>query len=108
MAQMDHPFLIPDSIQGPGGNSSQARCHVGPAERAEAVLSFRIDIGIAGIQGRSERVQYQESGKVRLMQHINMGKCSQTASIVQVAQLRVHLVLERSEEHTSELQSLRP
>src|SRR5207237_9050123 len=76
------------------------------AERAEAVLSPRVVIGIAGIQWRVNAREHQESGEVRLIEHVHVGKGRKISAITPVAELSINLVLQTGVNAVLDIQPL--
>src|SRR6516162_2908142 len=85
--EVHKPFLIPHCIEGHGSHCRDRPRNIRATERAKAVLRLRTDIGIAGIQWRTDAREHQESREIRLIEHIDMGKGREIAPITPVANL---------------------
>ena len=92
--KMDLPFLIPHAVQRKASDCRHRCRKVGLAEGAEAVLRSGVNVGVPRIPRYTDRVKHQERRKVSLKEHIHMGICGKIASIMEIASLRIQLVLQ--------------
>ena len=90
--EVDQLLLVPDRIQGAGGNFSERRLHVGGSPSAEAVLRPVTKVGAARVRRRGYSAQHQEGVEELLKQPVNVGKCGAIPPVTQVTQFGVILV----------------
>src|SRR5690242_1941674 len=93
---MDIPLVIPHAVQSKASHGRNHRREIRLTEGAKAVLCAGTDVRIPRVQRDTERVKHQISGEVSLVEYIHMSVRAQTATITEVAKLRIHLVSQSS------------
>src|SRR5579862_8661779 len=91
--EVNKPLLVPDSVQGHGGHFRQGPCEIRSPEGAESVLTPRANIRVARIHGRPHPGKDQERHKIRLIEDIQLGECSEIPAQTTITQYRIPLVL---------------